>query len=127
MAKDRDRELDEVEEELLGVKGAPGGQPFIERPEALDLRPGSLCWLDGSRVCGADCVSFNPDELDEHGQATDSPNKCLVLTYMGQQGSAALAIVAASRTAAKRAQDDRRDLAGGGMPPAPPVGGKRNG
>lgn len=125
MAKDRDKELDEVERELRNVKPAPGGQPFIERPETLDQRRGSLCWLDGSRVCGADCVAFNPNELDEAGHATDNPNKCLVLTYMGQQGSAALAIIAASRTAAKAAQDKRREEAGGGTPPVPPVGGKK--
>jgi hypothetical protein len=126
VTKDRDKELDEVEKELLGVKPAAGGQPFIERPEKLDLRRGSLCWMDGSRVCGADCVAFNPEELDEQGQATDSPNKCLVLTYMGQQGAAALSIIAINRTAAKKAQDDRR-AAAGGTPPVPMVGGKKDG
>lgn len=123
MAKDRDKELDEVERALREVK--PSEKPFIQRPDALDLRRGSLCWLDGSRVCGADCVSFNPEELDEHGVATDSPNKCLVLMYQGQQGSAGLAIVAASRLAAKKAQDERREQATGGQPPVPPVGGKK--
>lgn len=119
MSKDRDNELDEIQKELTGVKSA--GQPFVERPETLDLRRGSLCWLDGSRVCGADCVSFNPDELDENGLETDSPNKCLVLVYMGQQGSAAVSTLALNRKAAQRAQDERR----GAAPPAPPVGGKK--
>jgi hypothetical protein len=124
MAKDRDKELDDLEKELRNVK--PSAQPFVQRPESLDLRPGSLCWLDGSRVCGADCVSFNPEELDDNGVATDSPNKCLVLMYQGQQGSAGLAIVAASRLAAKRAQDERREQNTGGTPPAPPVGGNKS-
>lgn len=122
MSKDRDTELDDLEKELTGVKSA--GQPFIERPSQLDLRNGSLCWMDGSRVCGADCVAFNPEELDNHGLATDSPNKCLVLTYMGQQGSAALSIIAVNRLAAKKAQDERRESALG-APPVPPVGGRK--
>lgn len=122
MGKDRDTELDDLQRDLRGVKSE--GQPFIERPEKLDLRQGSLCWMDGSRVCGADCVAFNPEELDEGGLATDSPNKCLVLTYMGQQGSAALSIIAVNRIAAKKAQDERRDAAAG-APPVPPVGGRK--
>lgn len=122
MGKDRDTELDDLQRDLRGVKSE--GQPFIERPEKLDLQQGSLCWMDGSRVCGADCVAFNPEELDDSGLATDSPNKCLVLTYMGQQGSAALSIIAVNRIAAKKAQDERRENAVG-APPVPPVGGRK--
>ena len=120
---DLDSELDAVEAELENAKQSPAGAPFIERPDKLDLRRGSLCWLDGSRVCGADCVAFNADELDDHGHATDTPNKCIALAYMGQQGAAALSIIAINRPATKKAQDERRASAGG-APSIPEVGKK---
>jgi len=104
MGKDRDTELDDLEKELR----RSAERPFIDRPKELDVGPGTLCWLDGFRRCGADCVAFNADEgLDDQGVPIDSPNKCLVLTYMGQQGSAAVAAIAVSRKAAQRRQDER--------------------
>lgn len=96
---DRDKELDDLVDELK--------TPFIERPDEMDIRAGVLCWLDGSRVCGADCVAFNPEE-QEAGLASDGPNKCLVLMYMGQQGSAALSIITANALLRKRDQDKAR-------------------
>jgi len=72
--KDRDAELDEIQRDL--------NTPFIERPEHLDVGNGALCWLDGARRCGADCVAFDPEEgLDKNGQEIDSPAKCRVLVY----------------------------------------------
>jgi hypothetical protein len=121
---DRDEELDNLQDELKNLQPGGRGKPFVQRPETMDNRNGVLCWLDGSRRCGADCVAFNPEQLDEHGLPGDSPNKCLVLTYMGQQGSAALALIAATSLAAKKSQDAKRHAAGGGMPPPPVVGKK---
>lgn len=116
--KDRDVELDEVEKALREPQ-----RPFIHRPDKLDIGNGTLCWRDGSRLCGADCVAFNVDEgLDENRMPIDTPNKCIVLVYLGQQGSGALSIIDANNLVRKKHQDASRpnpaDL------PPPPVGGK---
>lgn len=121
MGKDRDVEMDDVEKEL---RDAASKKPFIHRPEQLDIGKGALCWMDGARLCGPDCVAFNPQEgLDPSGVPVDSPNKCLVLTYMGQQGSAALSIISVNTMVRKRMQDEKRP--GPGDVPPPPVGGKQ--
>lgn len=99
------------------------GTPFIHRPDELDLRPGSLCWLDGSRVCGPDCMAFNGEEgVDKSGVPIDTPNKCLHLKYAGQQGSAALATIAHYRNLRKVREDAARNEVAP-TPPVPPVGG----
>jgi len=98
----RDKELDEIENDLRKAT------PYIERPEQLDIKEGSLCWLDGRRVCGADCVSFNVEALDDSGTATDEPEKCLVLKYMGMQAAASQAMIATTVIVNKRAQDAQR-------------------
>ena len=118
MAKDRDRELEDIQRELEGPASAGPARPFLYRPEQLDVGSGTLCFMDGARRCGADCVAFNAEEgLDENGDPVDNPNKCLVLNYMGQQGSAALSILALNRKAIKHRQDEERAAALGVFPP----------
>jgi hypothetical protein len=111
---ERDRELEELERELGRVEA-----PYIHRPEELDLRDGMLCWLDGARVCGPDCVAYNPEETDERGEALQGPNKCLPLLYIGQQGAAALATIAVSRKRIAEIQDKERERRQGPPPPTP--------
>jgi len=113
---DRDAELDELDRTL--------GDPFIERPETLDLRDGMLCWLDGARVCGSDCVAYNTEDLDEQGNVVQGPNRCLPLLYIGQQGAAALTTIAVNRRRIAESQDKER-AARNGQPPPNPYGGRR--
>lgn len=112
--KDRDAELDEIENDLK--------TPFIERPPHLDNGPGALCWLDGARRCGADCVAFNPEEgLDERGQEVDSPSKCRVLGHMEKHAEAAFLVASIAKKNARRDEDRERTE---GIP-TPPVGGRK--
>jgi DeoR/GlpR family transcriptional regulator of sugar metabolism len=120
---DRDEELDQAEEELREAeeKARRNAAPFIERPDSIDLRDGTTCWLDGSRVCGPDCTAFNTNEMDEQGIVSDGPNKCLLLVYQGQMGSAALAQVV---TLKKKMADEVRKERNNAAPPNP-YGGDR--
>ncbi len=126
----RDEELDDLERELTEseasarfkeqVAQANGGLPFIERPHEMDIKPGMLCWLDGTRVCGPDCVAYNVEHVDPKTQElVQGPTKCLVLLFMGQQGSAALSVVLASRKRIQEAQDAQRTKPEDVHPPDP--------
>lgn len=112
----KDKELDDIDKALRPKTTTP----FIARPDERHVDAGSLCWLDGTRVCGSDCTAFNPEEISEQGLESDSPNKCLVILYMGQSASGALAAISASRVAQRRAQDRVREQ-NGGNPPVPEV------
>lgn len=117
---DQEDDLSDIEAELAGKKG----RPFIERPDALDVGPGTLCWLDGTRICGPDCVSFNSEQgLDDNKQPIDTPNKCIVLLYMGQQGSAAVATIALRRKQMRKIEIEEK-TATIPTPPLPSAGGK---
>lgn len=126
----RDEELDKIEEELSDfekqVAHAEGGRPFIQRPNEMDIGPGMLCWMDGTRVCGPDCVAYNVEEFDPDTQELiQGPNKCLVLRYMGQQGAAALSVLLVNRKRITEIQDNKR-AQDAPMPSVPdPYGGKR--
>ena len=100
--------------------------PYIHRPDTLDIRDGTLCWLDGTRVCGADCTAFNTDDETAEGDVIQGPNRCLVLLYTGQQASAAMSALLASRASQRRDADKTREARGGGAPPSPdPYGRQR--
>ncbi len=121
----RDEELDAMERELEAMANAkPENDPHIHRPEHLDIGPGMLCWLDGTRVCGTDCVAYNVEEVDERGNFLQGPNKCLALFYMGQQGAAALSTLLLNRKRVTEIQDKKREGMGG-PPPPDPFGRKR--
>lgn len=113
----KDQELDDLDK---GLRPKTTANPFIERPDERQVQTGSLCWLDGTRVCGADCTAFNPEEISERGLESDSPNKCLALLYLGQSAAGALATIASSRAAQRRSQDRVREQ-NGGNPPVPEV------
>ncbi len=52
---DRDKELDDLEKVLIDE------QPFIARPDSMDLRDGLLCWLDGQGLrCGLRGLQHRP-------------------------------------------------------------------
>lgn len=51
---------------------------------------GSLCFLDQSRVCSADCVAWNTDYKEKFAS---SPDACVLLVSMGQQGAGLLSLV----------------------------------
>lgn len=111
----RDEDLEALEKELSEerfkeqVERAVGGQPFIERPVEMDIKPGMLCWMDGTRVCAADCVAYNVEEYDPATQELmQGPNKCLVLRYMGQQGAASLSTLLVNRKRITEIQDKKR-------------------
>lgn len=75
-------ELDQVADDLK----------YIHPPEVKDVSRGTTCFLDRRRMCEPDCTAFCAESgLDEKGQVLDTPNKCLVLLYLGQLGSGALA------------------------------------
>lgn len=127
----RDDELDDIEKELSEdrfkeqVSQATGGLPFLHRPAEMDIKPGMLCWMDGTRVCGPDCVAYNVEEVDPNSQELiQGPNKCLVLRYMGQQGAAALSVLLVNRKRIAEIQDKQRQDAQQQTPPDP-FGGTR--
>lgn len=108
----RDKEMDELQQELDAkineMESGPKPAPFIHRPEEMDIKPGSLCWMDGTRVCGPDCVAYNVEDVDpETGEFLQGPNKCLALFYMGQQGAAALSQLIINRKRISEIQEKR--------------------
>lgn len=123
---DRDAELGELQRELdakirdLEGQGSNEPSPFIERPDSLDIEDGALCWMDGTRVCGADCVGYNVEMSDpETGEMLQGPNKCLPLLYMGQQGAASLSTLLVNRKRVTQIQDEQRAAQAAAAPPSP--------
>ncbi len=120
---ERDEELDSLEQELAAMgEVKPANDPHIERPPQLDIGPGMLCWLDGTRVCGPDCVAFNTEDVDDNGSLLQGPNKCLALFYMGQQGAAALSTLLLNKKRVSEIQDQKRVQQ---HEPPDPFGGKK--
>jgi hypothetical protein len=109
MTTDRDTELDALQKELRSEPATP----FIRRPEELDVKDGSLCWLNGHRVCGADCVAFAGEE------APTPAERCMILNQFGLMSTLpSLLIQLKSPT---RAVDD---LFSPALPVPNPFGGK---
>lgn len=47
------------------------GDPYIQRPDTVEVTEERIfCWLDLARVCGGDCVAFEP---------TKQPSNCRFL------------------------------------------------
>lgn len=59
----------------------------IERPDEVKLVDGEICWNNAQRVCGADCIAFNTEALDEHGSPIQGPTKCVFIVLLGQLGA----------------------------------------
>jgi hypothetical protein len=64
----RDVELEGVIQDLRR------GDPYIERPDEIPVDIGAACFLNGNRVCGADCSAFT----DPH--APTAQERCLILS-----------------------------------------------
>lgn len=121
MSKDRDKEFRDLEEELRG-------DPYIHEADRKEMAPGMECWLDQTRACGASCMAFNVDDIDEDGNVIDGPDRCLVLMSTQAQGAAAILAVTASVSVLRRAQDKvmqdqvaAQDRQRNGGPPPPKV------
>lgn len=71
---DRNRELDEAVSD-----------PYIEKPDELDVGDGQMCWLDSNRMCGPDCKAFNLS-------AEQGPEQCLFLVRSGKATDAVIGI-----------------------------------
>jgi len=61
----RDEELDAAQEVLRQ------GTPYIHPPEERE-QLGGMCWINHNRVCGADCMAYDPE-------APEGYEKCRVL------------------------------------------------
>ena len=67
---DRDKFLDEL------VNNLRNDRPYIDKPDEVPIDLGGVCFLDGSRVCGASCTAF----VDPDGPT--ARDRCAVLTGM---------------------------------------------
>jgi hypothetical protein len=90
----------------------------IETPDERKLLDGEICWHNAQRVCGADCIAFNTDQLDEYGSPVQGPEKCIFVVLLGQLGTNSTNLVQLMT----RAQAASRTPA---APPPPGIGGNR--
>jgi len=115
----RDEDLDQIEKELGDLEyGSRRGAPYVHKPDELDANEGMFCWISSERRCGPDCVAFNTDEIDEHGNYLQGPQKCLPLVYLGQQGSAALLKIRMHSKERATLEDQKRAQAMAVSPPS---------
>ncbi len=106
MPKPRDEELDELEKELRTKEAPHSGTPFIERPPEMDVGPGTLCWADGTRLCGPDCVAYNTQGETEEGEVVQGDLQCLILGHMKKQAATTQALFVVRKKAEADAQRD---------------------
>lgn len=64
----RDTELESV------IKDLRREEPYIEKPDEINVDLGAACFLNGNRVCGPDCSAFT----DPH--APTAQERCLILS-----------------------------------------------
>lgn len=83
--------IDENEEDLRELENR--GRKKIDAPDERKLLDGEICWHNAQRVCGADCIAFNTDQLDEHGSPIQGPEKCVFIVLLGQLGTSSAGIV----------------------------------
>ena len=65
----------------------------IDIPDERKLLDGEVCWHNAQRVCGADCIAFNVDQLDENGSPVQGPEKCIFIVLLGQLGTSSANLV----------------------------------
>lgn len=119
--KSRDEKLDEVERELR--------DPYIHDADVKPASNGMECFLNEQRVCGAACMAFNTDEVDEHGRVIDGPDRCLLLFNISALGANAAMTLAGTAMAIKQMVTEKQQTAAElqaleedkqrGVPPAP--------
>lgn len=96
------------------------GTPYIERPDEI-AAPQLLCWRDERRVCGPDCVAFNPAALDENGFPEPGPDVCLVLVTAKESLETQKSALQVQRKLYQIEVDRERRL---GSRPVDPAGGR---
>lgn len=69
------------------------GRKKIELPDERKLVDGEICWHNSQRVCGADCIAFNVEQLDEYGSPVQGPTKCIFIVLLGQLGQSGANLV----------------------------------
>lgn len=69
------------------------GRKKIETPDEKQLLDGEICWHNSQRVCGADCIAFNVEQLDEYGSPVQGPTKCIFIVLLGQLGQSGSSLV----------------------------------
>lgn len=112
MASTRDDELDALEKELRA--------PFIETPDRLEAADGSMCWLDGDRRCGPDCMAFNALGVGVEPDAVIQGHlQCVVLATMSSQNAGLVGLIASNRAVVAELQDKRRLEQLSGAVPSP--------
>ncbi len=97
------------------MRGQSPGSPYLEEPAEIELRNGEACWINHIRVCGADCIAYNIDEVDTAGSPVQGPTKCMLIVLGGQMASELGALVQLKQRAMKQAQTPAAQ-------PMPPIG-----
>lgn len=108
----RDEELDALEKELR--------TPYIETPDRMAAADGSMCWLDGDRRCGPDCMAFNTVGVGVEDDAViQGHTQCVVLATMSSQNAGLISLIASNRAVVTELQDKRRIEQLSGAVPSP--------
>jgi hypothetical protein len=94
------------------MRGQDPGSPYVAPPDDIEIGEGETCFLNARRVCAADCVAFNIDEVDEGGGVVQGPTKCTLIVLGGQIASSLSALVQIQKT-------DRRIKQHANMPDPP--------
>lgn len=88
--------------------------PYVhEAGDTKSITDGMSCWKDRHRMCGGDCVAFNPEAPE------GSFERCHLLVFKSQQALGALMLAKRQPAPATAAAHSKADL----FPP-PPAGKK---
>lgn len=102
------------------MRGQSPGAPFIAEPSEIEVRNGEACWLNHIRVCGADCIAFNIEEVDEVGSPVQGPTKCTLIVLGGQVASELSTLTLLKQRELKSAQTPPTPAAPTYTPPRKP-------
>lgn len=78
MADENEKDLEELDKR---------SRRKIELPDEKKIIDGEICWNNSQRICGADCIAFNTDSLDDNGDPVQGPTKCIFIVLLGQLGA----------------------------------------
>lgn len=97
------------------MRGQRPGAPFLEEPDEIETKEGDSCWINHMRICGPDCIAYNPDSFDEAGSPVQGPTQCSLIVLTGQLASGVTALVQIKKQEARSKQSAP-------MPAPPKVG-----